>query len=220
MQPSCLLWQAGVIDYPAGLQLQAQAHRLVEQGAWDGILILLEHHPVITIGTGGRPEQLLCDRRTLAAAGIEVVHSSRGGAITCHNPGQLVGYPVLNLARWQKDVHWYVEQLEELLIRVLQRYGCRGGRKARYTGVWLEECKVAAIGVGVRRWMTSHGFALNVENDLALFQAIIPCGIQAFGVTSLSRQGLALHAADLIPAVAEEFGAVFQCQVSVEEGRR
>ena len=135
--------------------------------------------------------------------------------ITCHNPGQLVGYPILNLSSWQEDVHWYVEQLEEVLIRTAARYGIVAGRKARYTGVWAGNRKLAAIGVSVRRWITGHGFALNVNNDLSLFQQIVPCGIAEFGVTSLRAAGVDVSVAEVAAQIQTEFTALFEAELRV-----
>jgi len=170
------------------LLLQKQARGMVESGKYGGVLLLLEHLPVITAGRGGGKENLVASLSDLQSAGVEFIESDRGGNVTCHNPGQLVGYPVLDLSQWRQDVHWYVNRLEEVLIRTAAAYDLVAGRKARYTGVWIGNQKIAAIGVSVRRWITGHGFALNVQNDLELFQAIVPCGIEEFGVTSLQNR--------------------------------
>ena len=174
MKPSLLCLPAGLVSYAEGLSLQKQARALVEEGKYDGVLLLLEHRPVITAGRSGGRENLVASPAELAEAGVEFVESDRGGNVTCHNPGQLVGYPILNLVRWRQDVHWYVDRLEEVLIRTLAEYGVQAGRKARYTGVWVGNCKITAIGVSVRHWITGHGFALNVGNDLALFRSKFP----------------------------------------------
>lgn len=208
---SCLLVQPGVKGYDTGLALQQKARALVAAGGCDGVLILLEHHPVITIGRRGGAGNLLADPAWLTRRGVDVVHTDRGGDITCHNPGQLVGYPVFNLACWRQDIHWYVRSLEEAIIRTLAGYGLAAGRKPQYTGVWLEDEKVAAIGVSVRRWITGHGFALNIENDLNLFSAIVPCGIRDFGVTSLRRAGVAAPLPEVAVALAAQIAAVFAC---------
>jgi len=213
MCPRCLVVEAGLVDYQSGLALQNEARLLVEQGVWDGVLLLLEHDPVITVGTGGNRSHITDDISRLEQAGVSIVDTNRGGAVTCHNPGQLVGYPVLNLREWRQDVHWYVEQLEELIIRTLARCGLAAGRKARYTGVWLGDQKIAAIGVAVKKWITGHGFSLNINNDLALFNTIVPCGIREFGVTSMGKAGVTAHVAQLLPIVTEEFSNVFLCDL-------
>ena len=216
MKRSVLCLQAGLVSYAEGLALQKQARARVDSGQYDGVLLLLEHRPVITIGRGGGRENLIASTADLQVAGIELVESDRGGNVTCHNPGQLVGYPIFNLNKWQEDVHWYVEQVEEVLIRTLCELGIIAGRKARYTGVWVGNRKIAAIGVSVRHWITGHGFALNVENDLNIFQAIIPCGILEFGVTSLQDQGVSIVVSDVAQCVARKFSEVFDAAFEIE----
>lgn len=206
---NCAVYKGGIVSYEQGLAIQKEAGTLVASGAWDGILILLEHTPVVTIGRSGGRENLLLSPHVLAGQGVEVVDTNRGGNITCHNPGQIVGYPILNLSRWQQDVHWYVRTIEETLIRTLARFGLQGRRNHPYTGVWLAEEKVAAIGVYVKGWVTSHGFALNVNNDLSLFNAIVPCGIKDFGVTNLARAGCRTSVESVMEMFREDFGQVF-----------
>ena len=207
----------GLVSYREGLAFQQQARQRVADGEFAGVLILLEHQPVITIGRGGGRENLRASLNRLQSERIEVVESDRGGNITCHNPGQLVGYPVLNLSHWQEDVHWYVEQLEEVLIRTAGRYGIIAGRKARYTGVWAGNRKLAAIGVSIRRWITGHGFALNVDNDLSLFQQIVPCGIEEFGVTSLRNAGVTDRVTEVADHFLAEFATVFAAELQQPE---
>ena len=209
MTRTILVIQPGLVSYQEGLELQQQARRRVADGELAGVLILLEHQPVITAGRGGGRENLRATLSGLQAEQIAFVETDRGGNITCHNPGQLVGYPVLNLSFWQEDVHWYVEQLEEVLIRTVAKYGIVAGRKSRYTGVWAGNRKLAAIGVSVRRWITGHGFALNVSNDLSLFQQISPCGIEEFGVTSLRAAGVTASLTEVTHRLMIEFATVF-----------
>ena len=206
----------GVVSYEDGLKLQKLAGQQVIEGHCDGVLLLLQHSPVITSGRGGGRENLLASPAVLQEAGIEFFDSERGGNITCHNPGQLVGYPILNLSLWQEDVHWYVDQLEEVLIRTLQEFGIVAGRKARYTGVWVGNRKIAAIGVSVRRWVTGHGFALNVCNDLGLFQKIVPCGIGDFGVVSLQELCGDTELTIVQDQFIKQFGEVFNAELEVE----
>ena len=209
---NCSLQQAGQVGYQQGLDLQAVTRGLVRSGGADGILLLLEHHPVITIGRAGGKENLQINPGDLRSSGIEVVDTNRGGNVTCHNPGQLVGYPILDLCKWVQDVHWYVHALEEVVIRTLAYYGLRAGRKSRYTGVWLDDEKIAAIGVSVRQWITGHGFAFNINNDLNLFSAIVPCGIQEFGVTSLAKTGVEVSVDEVSSKITQEFERVFCCK--------
>lgn len=211
MTKNCLLAQPGLVDYPSGLLLQEAARTLVASGRHAGALILLEHPPVITIGRAGGDDNLLFTPESLAQAGIAVFASDRGGNITGHNPGQLVGYPVLDLRLWRQDVHWYADCLEEVIIRTLAGFGLTAGRKAKYTGVWLGDEKIAAIGLAVRHWITGHGFALNIDNDLGIFSNIVPCGISEFGVTSLRRAGVAADRPAVVAALTAAFAEVFDC---------
>jgi lipoate-protein ligase B len=151
-------------------------------------LVLVEHDPpVITLGRGSDAAHVTASRERLAREGIEVHESSRGGDVTYHGPGQLVGYPILRLDLHGRDIHRYLRDLEEVLIRLLTRFGVEGRRSAGLTGVWVGDEKIAAIGVAVSRWVTYHGFALNVTPDLGHFGLIVPCGIRDKGVTSLAR---------------------------------
>jgi len=216
VNPSLLCLNAGLVSYKEGLSLQKQARAMVESGQYSGVLLLLEHHPVITVGRSGGRENLVVSFSELQAAGVEFIESDRGGNVTCHNPGQLVGYPVIDLSRWQQDVHWYVNQLEEVLIRTLKTYDIIAGRKAQYTGVWVGNRKIAAIGVSVRHWITGHGFALNVQNDLNLFRAIVPCGIQEFGVTNMEKQGALISLQEVARDLANQFSEVLVASLAVE----
>ncbi len=205
----CRVVSLGIVDYQTGLRLQRQEHDRVLAGDYDGSLILLEHLPVITVGRAGGMENLCHSRETYQQKGVEVICSDRGGNVTCHNPGQLVGYPILNLQKWRQDVHWYVEMLEETIILTLRQFGLRTGRKSRYTGVWLGNKKIAAIGVSVKQWITGHGFALNITNDLNLFNTIVPCGIGEFGITSVSHAGNSASVDQVRNVLREKFMEVF-----------
>ncbi len=178
----------GRVDYRAGLALQ---ERLVEgrrQNLIGDTLVLLEHPPVITLGRGSDPSHVLHDAEELARRGIELHEIGRGGDVTYHGPGQLVGYPVIRLEGAEKDTHAYLRNLEQGLIGVAANYGIAAGRIDGLTGIWVGDDKLAAIGVRLSTgWITSHGFALNVATDLDGFSAIVPCGIRERGVTSLAR---------------------------------
>ena len=182
---SCWL---GRVDYGAGLVLQ---ERLVERRREDRIgdtLVLLEHPPVITLGRGSDKSHVLHDAEQLARRGIELHEIGRGGDVTYHGPGQLVGYPVVRLEGAEKDAHAYLRNLESGLIGIARHYGIEAGRVEGLTGIWVGDEKLAAIGVRLSTgWITSHGFALNVTTDLEGFSAIVPCGIHGRGVTSLAR---------------------------------
>lgn len=177
----------GIVDYREAHQLQKRLLQEHIEGRGSDTLVLLQHNPVITIGRSGSKSNILLSESALAAAGIEVCEIERGGDVTYHGPGQLTGYPIINLQHFRKDVHWYLRQLEEVIIRVLTEYGITGERIEGYTGVWVGNEKIAAIGISVRRWITYHGFAFNINPDMSHFQMITPCGITDKGVTSLER---------------------------------
>jgi lipoyl(octanoyl) transferase len=150
------------------------------------VLLLTEHNRVITLGTTANANHLLASAGQLSQEGIDVLNIDRGGDVTYHGPGQLVGYPIVDLAQLKPDLHWYLRQLEGLVIGTLSGFGVRASRLEGYTGVWVGGEKICAIGINVRRWVTMHGFALNVNTDLSSFRHIIPCGIFERGVTSLA----------------------------------
>jgi lipoyl(octanoyl) transferase len=206
----------GVVPYAEGLELQA---RLVEQRKAGGIpdqLIFLEHPPVITLGVRSRTERsnILETPAGLAAQGVELFETGRGGDVTYHGPGQLVGYPILDLRPDRCDVHRYVRDLEEVLIRAVAAFGVAAGRMPGLTGAWVGDDKLAAIGVRIARWVTSHGFALNVTTNLRHFDLIVPCGISGKGVTSLEKlTGRAPAMMEVQTVVAQAFAAVFDRQL-------
>lgn len=183
----------GRVDYAAALELQQQLVEDRRAGRIDDTLLLLEHPPVITLGvkTRGQSSNVVASAEELAARGVAVHETGRGGDVTYHGPGQLVGYPIFDLRPDRCDVHRYVRDLEEAMIVALGELGVTAGRVPGLTGVWVgppdREEKIAAIGVRISRWITSHGFALNVAPDLAHFDLIVPCGIRHRGVTSLER---------------------------------
>ena len=172
--------------YAAMLALQLARHKAVVAGEAPNTLYLLEHTPVVTLGREAHAENLLLALAAYEAEGIEVIETSRGGDVTYHGPGQLVAYPILNLSEWKLSVGWYLRTLESVLIDLLADYGLHGERVEGLTGVWVGGAKVAAIGVGLRRWTSFHGIALNVSPNMAHFKTIIPCGIADKPVTSLA----------------------------------
>ena len=179
----------GLLPYAEGLELQAQLVEERKAGRIPDQLLLLEHPPVITLGVKAWKDQsnVLASPEALAAAGVELFETGRGGDVTYHGPGQLVGYPILDLRPDRCDVHRYVRDLEEALILTAAAFGVTSGRLKGHTGTWVGNEKLAAIGVRISRWVTSHGFALNVSTNLRHFDFIVPCGIVDKGVTSLSR---------------------------------
>ena len=206
----------GLVEYGAGLELQAGLVEERRSGAIGDTLLLLEHPPVITLGvkTRGQHANIVASPEVLAAEGVSVFETGRGGDNTYHGPGQLVGYPILDLRPDRCDVHRYVRDIEEALIIALREFEIEGGRLAGRTGVWVgpdgREEKVAAIGVRISRWITSHGFALNVGTNLQHFQLIVPCGIADRGVTSIDRLlGRAVPMKDVEDAVVRAFSRVF-----------
>jgi lipoyl(octanoyl) transferase len=208
----------GRVDYQAGLDLQAALVEDRRAGRIGDTLLLLEHPPVITLGVKTRhgPRHIIASDEELARQGVAVHETGRGGDVTYHGPGQLVGYPIFDLKPDRCDVHKYVRDLEEVLILALREFGIEGGRVRGLSGVWVGaggpvgERKIAAIGVRISRWITSHGFALNVATDLRHFQLIVPCGIADRGVTSMETElGRLVPMAEIEDAVVRAFAAVF-----------
>ena len=202
----------GRMAYQDALDLQRQLVEDRKAGRIADRLLLLEHPPVITLGVRSRNDRshVLEPPESLAARGIEVFETGRGGDVTYHGPGQLVGYPILDLKPDRCDVHRYVRDLEDVLIRSVAPFGIEAGRIAGLTGIWVGPEKLAAIGVRIARWITSHGFALNVSSDLDYFKLIVPCGIADRGVTSLNRlAGRPIPTAEVASRTAEHFANTF-----------
>lgn len=209
----------GRVDYAEAWQRQKELVKAIDRGEQPNTLLLLEHPPTYTIGSDRNPEHLLWSEQQLQEKGISLFEIDRGGDITYHGPGQLVGYPLVYLDAAGLDLHGYLRQLEQVIIDCLAEYGVRGTRKPEYTGVWVDDEKIAAIGVKFnkcrhrRGFVTSHGFALNVQEGIAGFEGIIPCGITEYGVTSLEQCTGAAHeighvAEQIIPHFARLFGYV------------
>lgn len=207
----------GLVRYDEALTLQRALVEERRAGRIPDLLLLLQHPPVITLGVrgdGGRANVLASPER-LAEAGIDVHESGRGGDVTYHGPGQIVGYPILDLRPDRCDVHRYVRDLEAVMIGVCADYGVEAGRLTGLTGAWVGAEKVGAIGVRISRWITSHGFALNVSTALEHFQLIVPCGIADRGVTSLERAaGRPLEMGEVEDVVARRFAEVFGRTIS------
>jgi len=218
------LWvtQLGLRPYGESLEFQrAAAAARIAGDMPEDLLILVEHPPVVTLGRSSRdPSHLVATPALLAARGVELFEVERGGDVTFHGPGQLVGYPIINLARHRKDLHWYLREVEAAIIQALSILGLSGERRAGLTGVWTGGRKIASIGVHVREWVTWHGFALNVTTDLSYFDLMVPCGIAGVTMTSVEQEllrgaestCLAPSAAlfeDAESAVIAAFGSVF-----------
>jgi lipoyl(octanoyl) transferase len=206
-----LVRRLGRVPYARGLELQAELVAERQAGRVPDQLLLLEHDPVFTLGRNARRENVLFPAEALRARGFEVFETGRGGDVTYHGPGQVVGYPILELPPGRRDVHRYVRDLEEVMIRTCGDHGLTAARVPGLTGAWLAQDKVGAIGVRIARWVTSHGFALNVGTDLSAFELIVPCGIRGRGVTSLERAlGRPVPLERVMDRLAFHFAAVFE----------
>lgn len=210
----CEVRELGRIGYGEALRWQERLVAARKQGEAPDQLLLLEHPHVITLGRNGDMKNLLASEDVLGRAGIEFHPTNRGGDITYHGPGQLVGYPIMDLREWKRDVGAFVRTLEQALIDTLAGYGIAAGRIAGLTGVWTGERKIAAIGVHISRWVTSHGFALNVTTDLSYFEYIVPCGLTK-PVTSMAQLGARASVEEVGRAFARHFGRVFDCEIAM-----
>jgi lipoyl(octanoyl) transferase len=209
------LWviEAGIVPYGEAVALQERIRTARRDGLVPDVLLLLEHPPVITLGRASHTENLLVSPERLQHQGVELYEAARGGDVTYHGPGQLVGYPIFHLNDHGRDVHRFLRNVEEVLIRTLAAYRQEGTRVKGLTGVWVGNEKVAAIGIGVRQWVTWHGFALNISTGMDAFQLIVPCGIRDRGVTSLERlAGQPLDPKEVTARVIQSFGEVFHAE--------
>ena len=218
---SCFIVDVGLIGYAEAWELQKRLVTARKNGAIEDVLLLCEHPHVITLGRNGKREHLLASEQVLRQKGVEFHSSDRGGDITYHGPGQVVGYPILNLAAIRKDVVWYVRMLEETMIRATAEFGISAERVTGKTGIWVRDTndsnaaslieeKLGAIGVHLSRWVTSHGFAYNVSTDLRYFDLIVPCGITGRKATSLEKiLGRGVTRKEVVQPVVRNFGEVF-----------
>ena len=217
---SCLIVDLGLIGFTDAFALQKRLVAARKAEAIGDVLLLCEHPHVITLGRNGNREHLLASERVLQQKGVEYHATNRGGDVTYHGPGQIVGYPVINLSAIRRDVVWYVRMLEEVMIRTCGDFGITGRREAGKTGVWIDQEanreaeKIGAIGVHISRWVTSHGFAFNVATDLRFFDLIVPCGIVGRAATSLEKVlSRRVEPDEAAPRLAEHFGEVFGLEV-------
>lgn len=179
----------GLIDYETAWAKQKALVSEIQNNPRRNVLVLCEHPTVITVGRSGKGSNILLPGKLLHANGIKVVFNDRGGDVTLHNPGQLVGYPIFNLNNFKTDLHWFLREIEDAIIELIGMFGIKGERILGLTGVWVGgNRKICAIGLHCSRWVTSHGFALNVDNNLEEFNYIVPCGISDKGVTSISKE--------------------------------
>ncbi len=218
MSTGAELWvvRLGTMSYAEALETQRAAARARISGELpEDLLLLVEHPPVVTLGRSAKDGHLLAAPALLAARGVEVFEVERGGDVTFHGPGQLVGYPIIDLKRHKRDLHWYLRQVEAALIASLEAFGIAAERNEGFTGVWTQGRKIASIGVHARDWVTWHGFALNVSTDLSYFDLIVPCGISGVTMTSVDREtGRAVPMPAVEQAVADAFGRVFSLSVT------
>jgi lipoyl(octanoyl) transferase len=214
------VYRLGRIGYREALELQERLLEARTEQRIGDCLLLLEHDPVITLGRGGKPEHVLVSREGLAAQGVELYETGRGGDVTYHGPGQLVGYPILDLNPDRRDVRRYVAGLEEVMIRLSAAHGLAAQRIAGLNGTWIEDRKIGAVGVRIRRWVTMHGFAFNVSTRLSAFDLIVPCGISDKRVTSLEHElGRPCSLAEVEQALIPIFADVFHADTRLEPGR-
>jgi lipoate-protein ligase B len=202
----------GLVPYARALELQRAVARARISGAIaHDVLLLLEHPPVVTLGRSAKAQHLIASPALLEARGVELFEAERGGDVTFHGPGQLVGYPIVNLRGHKQDLHWYLRQVEAVLMHALDAIGIPSERSEGRTGVWTSGRKIASIGVHARDWVTWHGFALNVHTDLSYFDLMVPCGLSGVTMTSVARElGASAPPLSVVAeTVVESFGTVF-----------
>lgn len=208
----CELRDLGRLEYGRALELQRLLVERRKRGDIPDQLLMVEHPHVITLGRNGKAANLLASEEVLRRAGISYFPIERGGDITYHGPGQIVGYPIVDLREWKRDVVAYVRALEQTIIDALADFGIAAGRVEGCTGCWVNGRKIAAIGVHISRWVTSHGFALNVTTDLSYFQYIVPCGLTK-PVTSMAELGAVATRAEMTESLARHFGLNFGSEI-------
>jgi lipoyl(octanoyl) transferase len=209
---SCELHDLGRIGYAEAFEFQKQLVERRKRGEISDQLLFVEHPHVITLGRNGHKENLLADSEVLERKGVEFHETNRGGDVTYHGPGQIVGYPIFDLREWNRDVVAYVRALEQVLIDAIAEFGIGSERVSGATGVWVGGAKIAAIGVHISRWITSHGFALNVTTDLDYFRLIVPCGLTK-PVTSLHVLGCSATRDQVQDALARQFSRHFGLEI-------
>jgi lipoate-protein ligase B len=213
----CRAIQLGTMPYRDAFDLQKEIVAALQSREGNDVLLLLEHPHVVTLGRNATGEALLADEGLLAARGVELVATDRGGDVTYHGPGQLVGYPLLGLEGPERDIRRYVHRVEEVLIRTLSDFGIDAQRHPVHRGVWTGGKKIASIGIRISRWVTCHGFALNVNTDLSYFSLITPCGIAGCEMTSMEElKGRSVDMASVMHRVTDHFCGVFDRRVERE----
>jgi lipoyl(octanoyl) transferase len=218
---TCQVERLGLVDYADGLRLQRERLAARKADLIPDTLLLLEHPHVYTLGRNAKKDNILLSVEQVAMRGVQVFEIDRGGDVTYHGPGQLVGYPILDLTQHRRDIAWYMRALEEVLIAVAREYGIEAGRLSGAPGIWVGNDKLAAMGVHISRWVTSHGFAFNVNTDLRYFDWIVPCGLRDKGVTSLQKLlGVPVAMDGVKEKVILHFGRVFDLEMAEEVERR
>lgn len=216
------VYDLGSVNYRKALELQLSLLDKMRRGDAGDSLLLLEHPPTFTIGRRGKLEHLLRNQGELKESGIDLEIVGRGGDITYHGPGQLVGYPILDLNNHRCDIRIFLRNIEEVIIRALRDFDIAGERKKAYTGVWVSDQKIASIGIGVKKWTTYHGFALNVNTDLSYFDMIVPCGIPDIRMTSIKEQslrGIDIEMSEVKDSIIEAFSRVFKMKPRVSANK-
>jgi lipoate-protein ligase B len=210
----CTVYQPGQLGYRDAYDLQTELLQQRLASRIEDVILILEHPPTVTIGKSGKIDNVLISQSELATRGIPVLFVDRGGDVTYHGPGQLIGYPIIDLRSRGRDLHRYVSELEEVIIRTLGDFGIKGGRDSSHRGVWVEDKEIAAIGLRVKKWVSLHGFALNVTTDLTPFSWINPCGFTDRGATSMTallKQDIPL--AEVSKSLLTHFAAVFNTRL-------
>ena len=212
----CEVHDLGLLGYAEAYDRQRAIVELRKNSEVADQLLIVEHPHVVTMGRNGHDENVLASPELLARAGIAFHETDRGGDVTYHGPGQIVGYPILDLREWKRDVHGYVRAIEQVIIDALAGFGIEAGREQGATGVWTRQGKIAAIGVHISRWVTSHGFALNVDTDLDYFRYIVPCGLTK-PVTSMRALGSGARREEVTAALVTSFGRVFDRKMEIAQ---
>jgi lipoyl(octanoyl) transferase len=215
MTRQCIVRDLGRMGYAEALGVQQEIAASLKEGTGVDHLLFVEHPHVVTVGRNGHLENLLAPEQTLRRAGIELFETDRGGDVTYHGPGQIVGYPVMDLRHWRRDVGAFVRGIEQVLIDALGDFGICAGRIPKLTGVWVGDAKIAAIGVHLSRWVSTHGWALNVTTGLDYFQYIVPCGLPN-PVTSMAALGIKTGSEDVKDALIRRFGEIFEFEMQAE----
>jgi lipoate-protein ligase B len=216
LRNTCAVYQLGLVEYGEAYRLQKKLHHQRLNGAISDTLLLLEHPPTVTIGRSGSLENVLVSSEQLTQEEISLFFISRGGDVTYHGPGQLVGYPIMDLSHRGKDIHRYVHDLEKVLIRTLEDFSISATRDESHAGVWVQNEEIAAIGLSIRRWVTMHGFALNVDPNLTHFSLINPCGFSDRKATSMSQLlGREVHMEAVAKCLVDHFSDVFDTSIEV-----